>query len=156
MVTVRNKYTGEEIAEIEDTDLAGGAEEALRVAVRAFREVSSMPAYRRRDCLYSVSEYLRSREVEFARTISMEAGKPIRYARKEVRRAEFTIRSSGDEAMRIHGETVPFDVEPRGGEGRFAYFVRVPIGPVLSITPFNDPLNLLRTRWAPPWQPATP
>ncbi|MER8506791.1 aldehyde dehydrogenase family protein [Mesorhizobium sp. M0751] len=43
----------------------------------------------------------------FAETISNEMGKTIREARNEVRRAQNTLRLSGDAAVTLHGEIIP-------------------------------------------------
>ncbi|MEM0136719.1 MAG: aldehyde dehydrogenase family protein [Thermoplasmatales archaeon] len=80
--------------------------------------------------------------------MTRESGKPIKFSSKEVDRASFVLFASGEEGKRICGETVPMDVEPRGSD-RFAFYYRVPIGPVLSITPFNDPLNLVAHKVGP-------
>ena len=85
---------------------------------------------------------------EFARTIALEAGKPIKTARVEADRAAFTFTVAAEEAKRIYGEIVPLDWLP-GNEGRFAHVRRVPLGPVAGITPFNFPLNLVAHKVAP-------
>ncbi len=54
----------------------------------------------------------------------------------------------GEEAKRIHGETVPLDAVP-AGEGYFGFYVRRPVGVVDAITPFNFPLNLVAHKVAP-------
>jgi glyceraldehyde-3-phosphate dehydrogenase (NADP+) len=147
MLFVKNKFTGEVIAELKETGKEE-AEKVLKNSINAFKKISELPAYKRSESLLDASDRITKNLEEMARTIAMEAGKPIKYSRKEVKRAAFTTKSSGEEAKRIHGETVPFDVEPRG-ERRFAYYTRVPIGPVFSITPFNDPLNLVAHKVGP-------
>lgn len=147
MLYVKNKFNGEVIAELKETSIED-AKTVLRKAVNAFKDVSRLPAYKRSESLIDLSERILKGADSLAKTIAMEAGKPVKYAQKEVRRAAFTIKTSGEEAKRIYGETIPFDVEPRG-EGRFAYYTRVPIGPVFSITPFNDPLNLVAHKVGP-------
>jgi len=59
-----------------------------------------------------------------------------------------TLTVSAEEAKRILGETVPFDAFP-GGEERRGFYYRFPIGVVLAITPFNDPLNLVAHKLGP-------
>ncbi|CAM2170697.1 putative aldehyde-dehydrogenase-like protein y4uC [Paraburkholderia sacchari] len=83
-----------------------------------------------------------------ARTISLEAGKPLRQARKEVARCVNTLRLSGEEAKRLVGETIPFDSYP-GSEDRTGYYTLEPLGVILAITPFNDPLNLVAHKLGP-------
>lgn len=144
---VKNKYNGKQFAELEDSTLSD-AKEILNNAVRAFHEMRELPSFERYECLLRVSNELEKRREEFAKIISNEAGKPIRFSRGEARRASITMLFSAEEAKRIYGETIPMDVEPRG-KNRFAYYNRVPIGPVFSVTPFNDPLNLVAHKVGP-------
>ena len=89
-------------------------EQALAAAERAFREHRNDPASGRSSVLASMARIVERRKEEFARTISAEAGKPIRYARAEVERALHTIRCSAEEAVRIGGELLPLDAVPVG------------------------------------------
>ncbi len=147
MVLVKNKYNGKIIEEINETTIKE-SEETLNNSIKAFKKISKIPKYKISELLIEISEKITRNSEELATIISQESGKPLKYSRKEVKRASFTIMSSGEEAKQIRGETIPLDVEPRG-EGRFAYFIRVPIGPVFSITPFNDPLNLVAHKVGP-------
>ena len=74
--------------------------------------------------------------------IATEGIKTIVQARKEVTRALNTMQLSAEEAGRIIGATIPFNAV-RGSEDRVGYETKVPIGIVVAITPFNDPLNLV-------------
>ena len=107
-----------------------------------------MPSHKRAEILQNTSEAILKNVRMLAETIAIEAGKPIKYSMKEVKRAAITMKFSSEEAKRIYGETIPFDAEPRG-EGKFAYYVREPIGIVFAITPFNDPLNLVAHKLGP-------
>jgi acyl-CoA reductase-like NAD-dependent aldehyde dehydrogenase len=55
---------------------------------------------------------------------------------------------AGEEARRIHGETVPMDASVFG-ENRVGFYLRAPLGVVSAITPFNFPLNLVAHKVAP-------
>jgi glyceraldehyde-3-phosphate dehydrogenase (NADP+) len=77
-----------------------------------------------------------------------EAGKPITDARREVARAVQTFTIAAEEAKRIPGEVIPLDWTP-GMDSHLGILRRVPIGPVLGITPFNFPLNLVAHKVAP-------
>jgi len=77
-----------------------------------------------------------------------EAGKPITDARREVARAVQTFTIAAEEAKRIPGEVIPLDWTP-GMDSHVGILRRVPIGPVLGITPFNFPLNLVAHKVAP-------
>ena len=144
---VKNKYSGDQFIELKDTNLPD-AKTTLNNAKKAFQEMKELPSYERYEALMKVSKELENRREEFARIIANEAGKPIKYSRGEARRASITMLFSAEEAKRIYGETIPMDVESRG-KNRFAYYNRVPIGPVFSITPFNDPLNLVAHKVGP-------
>ena len=63
-------------------------------------------------------------------------------------RAAETIDLSADEARRITGEVLPLDAAP-GGAGKFGFTLRVPVGIVAAITPFNFPLNLVAHKVGP-------
>ena len=59
-----------------------------------------------------------------------------------------TFTFAGEEAKRIHGETVPMDASVFG-ENRVGFYLRAPLGVVSAITPFNFPLNLVAHKVAP-------
>lgn len=123
-------------------------EESIAQAVRAFESIRKLPTWKREEVLLRISEGLKARHEEFARTIALEAGKPIRTARIEVERAIFTFKVAAEETKRIYGEIVPLDWIP-GTEGRVAHIHRVPRGPVVGISPFNFPINLVAHKVAP-------
>ena len=89
-----------------------------------------------------------SGEEEFARTIAAEAAKPIRTARVEAQRAVGTFQFAAAEARTFAGEIVPLDAIA-AGEGKVGFAMRVPIGVVGAISPFNFPLNLVAHKLAP-------
>ncbi len=127
---------------------AGDLDAALDAAVRGFGAVRALPAWKRSDLLHDVSRRLAAAKERFARTIALEAGKPIVQARSEVDRAVLTFRTAAEEALRIGGEVLPLDLFP-GNDGRLAIWRRFPLGPVACITPFNFPLNLVAHKVAP-------
>ena len=103
---------------------------------------------RRADVLIKAAALIEERAAAFARTIALEAGKTIRQARKEVARCINTLRLSGEEAKRHVGEMIPFDAYA-GSEDRLGYYTLEPLGIILAITPFNDPLNLAAHKLGP-------
>jgi len=147
MIRVKEKFTNKVYRELEETRV-DAVRPMLDQAFLASKTMRRMPAHERAEILESTSEALLKNARMLAETIAIEAGKPIKYALKEARRAAVTMKFSGEEAKRIYGETIPFDAEPRG-EGAFAYYVREPVGIVLAITPFNDPLNLVAHKLGP-------
>jgi acyl-CoA reductase-like NAD-dependent aldehyde dehydrogenase len=123
-------------------------EAAIAGAVRAFDETRRLPSWRREEVLTRISQGISACREELARTIALEAGKPIKVARIEVDRAAFTFKVAAEESKRIYGELVPLDWLP-GNEGRRAEVRRVPLGPIAGISPFNFPLNLVSHKVAP-------
>jgi acyl-CoA reductase-like NAD-dependent aldehyde dehydrogenase len=121
---------------------------AVRDAVLAFNETRKLSSFKRADILRKIARGIASRKEDFARTISREAGKPIRTARIEVDRGIYTFELAAEEATRIYGEYIPLDTLA-STEGRWGLMRRFPLGPVFAITPFNFPLNLVAHKVAP-------
>ncbi len=127
---------------------AEDCERALEYAVAGAAIARRMTVYDRATVLARAAAMVIERQEDFARTIAREGSKTIREARKEARRCGNTLTISAEEAKRTLGETIPFDSFP-GGEKRRGYYYRFPIGVVLAITPFNDPLNLVAHKLGP-------
>jgi glyceraldehyde-3-phosphate dehydrogenase (NADP+) len=123
-------------------------ERAIAAAVKAFATTRRLPSWQREQVLERIAAAIAERRDALARTIALEAGKPIRTARIEVDRAAYTFSVAAEESKRIYGEIVPLDWLP-GNEGREALVRRVPLGPISGITPFNFPLNLVAHKVAP-------
>src|SRR5205823_4236813 len=85
---------------------------------------------------------------DFGRTIALEAAKPIKTARVEATRAVDTFTFAAVEARRLAGDVVPLE-SAQVGEGKLAFTLRVPVGVVAAISPFNFPLNLVAHKLAP-------
>ena len=98
--------------------------------------------------LERVAGGIEARKEEFARLITLETGKPITYSRIETDRAIFTFRTSAEEAKRIEGAVLPFDLSPSGGR-RACPRSTLSLGPIAAITPFNFPLNLVAHKVGP-------
>lgn len=146
-LVVVDKHTGERLRELPVAGAAAVAA-ATRRARAAFPAWSATPAHRRAAILRATSERLGAHADELARLIARESGKALKYASAEVARAAETFGFAADEARRIHGETVPMDASA-AGEGRLGFWLRMPIGVVAAITPFNFPLNLVAHKVAP-------
>jgi acyl-CoA reductase-like NAD-dependent aldehyde dehydrogenase len=142
---VDSPYSGETVARV----ARAGAEHARKALDAAERAMSSpLPAHERAAILDRVAALLQERHDEVAQTISAEAGKPMKAARVEAERAVSTYTMAALEARRLAGEVVPMDASA-AGVGKVAYTMRVPIGIVGAITPFNFPLNLVAHKVAP-------
>jgi acyl-CoA reductase-like NAD-dependent aldehyde dehydrogenase len=123
-------------------------EAAIARAAAVFETTRKLPSWRRAEILERISDAILDQRDDFARTIALEAGKPIRTARGEAERAAFTFKVAAEESKRIYGEIVPLDWLP-GNDNRFAHVRRVPLGPIAGISPFNFPLNLVAHKVAP-------
>ena len=136
---VLHKYTNQILAHVVE---AGDAEveRALSAASRVFAKPLVIPERIR--ILEQVAMIMADRREQLARIISQEAGKPIKDARVEVDRGRSTLHWSAVAAGTLHGEEIPVMANP-GVTNRLAFTLRKPFGPVLAITPFNFPLNLL-------------
>lgn len=119
---------------------------ALDAAERAMRD--PMPAHERAALLDRVASLVEERADDIARTICAEAGKPLKAARIEAARAVSTFTMAAVEARKLAGEMIPMDASV-AGVGKLAFTVRVPIGIVGAISPFNFPFNLVAHKLAP-------
>jgi acyl-CoA reductase-like NAD-dependent aldehyde dehydrogenase len=120
----------------------------LHHAVASQRRARALPRWKRREILEDVAAALIEQKERFAQLIVAEAGKPVRLARTEVDRAVLTFKTAAEETSRMGGESIPLDLM-EGNEGRWGLVQRFPRGPVLAITPFNFPLNLVAHKLAP-------
>ncbi|MBA2278756.1 MAG: aldehyde dehydrogenase family protein [Chloroflexia bacterium] len=144
---VRNPYN----AEVIGTTFFASAEQldhAIRAAESAFCELRRMPTFDRVALLKALAEKVRACREEMIRTVSLEAGKPVREAEIEVDRGAFTLDTAAEEAKRIEGDVIPLDLLA-SSKGRFGIVRRFPIGPIAGISPFNFPLNLALHKVAP-------
>jgi acyl-CoA reductase-like NAD-dependent aldehyde dehydrogenase len=144
---VRSPYDGAAVALVHRAGPAE-VERAIAGAVAAFETTRHLPSWRREQVLEGVAAGIAARREDIARTIALEAGKPVKTARVEVDRAVYTFSVAAEEAKRIYGELVPLDWLP-GNDGREAQIRRIPLGPIAGITPFNFPLNLVAHKVAP-------
>lgn len=147
MTAVINPYDGSVIDHVPEFTEAE-VRAAVGRAADAAGEMAAMPAHQRGAILNRTAQLLRDQLDDLARLMARENGKPLKYTRAEVTRAVDTFNFAADEARRLHGETIPLDAAA-GGVGRVGYSIRVPVGVVAAITPFNFPLNLSAHKVAP-------
>ncbi|MER5319930.1 aldehyde dehydrogenase family protein [Streptosporangium roseum] len=146
-LTVTNSHDGRVVG-VCSVPTPDQVEEAVAAAAAVQKQAAALPIHVRAEALAHVSRRLAERAEEIARLIMEENGKPIFWARGEVNRAISTFRFAAEETRRLGGEAVRLDTEAASA-GRLAYVSRVPHGPVLAITPFNFPLNLVAHKVAP-------
>jgi acyl-CoA reductase-like NAD-dependent aldehyde dehydrogenase len=144
-LVVKSPFDGHEVGRV---PACGPAEVDRAVAAAVEARSDPLPAWRRAEILDTAARLLGERHVDFARTIADEAAKPIKTALVEAKRAVSTFTFAAAAARDLTGEMVPMDASDVG-EGKLAFTLRVPIGVVGAISPFNFPLNLVAHKVAP-------
>ena len=151
VVEIRSPYDGHVVANVCQAS-AVDAEEACAAAEKAFAATRKLTSAQRSAICNAIADRLVAEEADIARGIALEAGKPLADAAKEVARAVAVFRIAAEEATRIGGSVQPLDASPSGTRSagqRMSLTRRLPIGPILGITPFNFPLNLVAHKVAP-------
>lgn len=142
-----NPYNGETVAECAQAT-PEHVQQAVDAALAVKTKLATLPAYERYAILKSISEKMTARKYEMARLISLESGKPMKYATGEVERAADTFMIAAEESKRLPKEYISLDWTPVGKnrQGLVNYF---PAGIVAGISPFNFPINLVAHKIAP-------
>jgi acyl-CoA reductase-like NAD-dependent aldehyde dehydrogenase len=145
---VTSPFDGHEIGRV-PAGTTADLDRAVAVALARHRE-GPLPTHQRASILDRAAELLSEPEHQerFARLVAEEAAKPIKTARVEAARAVDTFRFAASTARTFSGDMVPIDASS-AGEGKLAFVLRVPIGVVAAISPFNFPLNLVAHKLAP-------
>lgn len=148
VMEIRSPYDRQVVARVATAGEADVAD-AIESAERAFHEhLRTMPAHRRAAILQKAAQLLEERADELAQILALEGGKPISLARAEARRGKDILLLAAEAARNLRGETVPLDALA-GGEGRWGFAVREPLGVAAAISPFNAPINLSLQKVAP-------
>jgi len=146
-ITVTNPFDGTEVGTVADMP-PEDAQAILRTASDGARACRALSRHERARVLDACAALVERDKATFAELIVAEVGKTIRQAAKEVLRCVNTLRLSADEARRSAGEVIPFDAYA-GSENRQGWFTREPLGVIVAITPYNDPLNLAAHKLGP-------
>ncbi|MGZ8578264.1 MAG: aldehyde dehydrogenase family protein [Actinomycetota bacterium] len=144
---VKNPYDDSVVEEI-GIPTEGDVEEAVATAAATFEESKRLPVHARADALDHISRRLSETIPENAGLIAREGGKPLKWATVEATRAVSTYRWASETIRHGDDELMRLDTEAALGS-RVGILRRFPIGPVLGITPFNFPLNLVAHKVAP-------
>lgn len=118
-------------------------EDALATAYELFtNRAKRIPKYRLIGILEKVVELMQERADEFAKTISEEGGKPCKNAKTEVGRAINGVKLAIQQLGELGGKEIPMGLTPFSTH-HIAFTVREPVGVVVAVSAFNDPLNLI-------------
>lgn len=123
-------------------------EEAISSADEAFAETRKLSSYERAAALEKISQEIKRRKEELAKSIVLQSGKTIKDSRMEAERAASTFEIASEEAKRMQGEIIPLDLSAHTAK-RWGLVRHFPIGVISAITPFNFPLNLVAHKVAP-------
>ena len=145
---VHAPWDGAQVAQV-GMDSAGDLEARINGAHRAFQSYRHVSRHARAELLLGISEAIAASADRFAELICEEAGKPISAARVEVQRACSTFRWAAEEIRHFSGQIVALDGDATARAYSSARVEWFPRGPVLAITPFNFPLNLVAHKVAP-------
>jgi acyl-CoA reductase-like NAD-dependent aldehyde dehydrogenase len=145
---LHSPFTGERVGQVSmaNSELLEKAIQASVKATPVFRKISRFT--RSRMCL-RIAEEISARRQDFIKLMINEAGKPYLMADVEVSRAIQTFTIAGEECKRFGGDVIPLDTDMSGRPYQEAISYWVSRGPILAITPFNFPLNLVAHKVAP-------
>ncbi|WP_425403162.1 aldehyde dehydrogenase family protein [Hwanghaeella sp.] len=144
--TVLDKYSLSQVAEAPAASQAQ-IETMIAAAQDAFRADTLSP-YQRGEILDRAVAMVAREKESLARIIQLESGFTKSDALGEVTRCMQTLSLSAEEARRLKGDVIPMSGAPNQG-GRMGFTLRVPLGVVLAVTPFNSPLNTVTHKVGP-------
>lgn len=110
---------------------------AVAAAKQAFERWRLTPAPRRGEIIFRCAQILQERKEDYARDMTREMGKILKETRGDVQEAIDTAYYMAGEGRRLDGHTVPSELP-----NKFAMAVRVPLGVVGMITPWNFPMAI--------------
>ena len=139
---VTQPYDGKAIAEI-PVHTAVEVERMLATAELAFAKRDGwLPAFERIEILRRLARLVDADRDQLATLIVREGGKPLTDARVEVTRAVSGIEYAASHIEHLAGAEIPMGIAPPSHD-RWAFTTKEPIGPVVAISAFNHPLNLI-------------
>lgn len=141
-----DKYTGDLITHVAEasTDQLAAAVDAAHAAFSQQR----LSGHERGLILDRAADGLAGRQEELVQAVQQEAGFTRSDALGEIARTIVTLRLSAEEARKLTGDMIPMD-GAAGQSARLGFTIRVPLGVVLAITPFNAPLNTVAHKLGP-------
>ena len=111
--------------------------DAVRAAKGAFERWRKTPAPRRGEMLLEAARIFRRKKEELSRIVTTEMGKVIAEGRGDVQEVIDFYEYAAGEGRRMFGETVPSELP-----NKMCLTVRMPVGPVGLITPWNFPMAI--------------
>jgi aldehyde dehydrogenase (NAD+) len=116
---------------------ADDVNDAVEAAARAYQTWRLVPAPKRAEILYRTGELLSQRKEKYAREMTREMGKVLAETRGDVQEAIDTAFYMAGEGRRLFGQTTPSELR-----NKFAMSVRMPVGVIGMIAPWNFPMAI--------------
>ena len=116
---------------------ARDVDEAVKAARAHFARWRQVPAPHRAEIMFRAAELMVKRKEELAALMTREMGKVLKESRGDVQEGIDMTYFIAGEGRRLFGHTTPSELPDK-----FAMSVRVPIGVVAAITPWNFPLAI--------------
>ena len=123
---------------------ADDVDAAVQAAHEAFESWRATPAPVRGRIVAAAGRLMEERKEKIGEILTREEGKILGEALGEVQKGANLVEFLAGEARRLNGETVPSEMT-----STFAYTVRVPVGVVGLITPWNFPMAIPAWKIAP-------
>ena len=111
--------------------------QAVAAAKKAFATWRLFPAPKRAEILYRAGRLLQERKEKYANDMTREMGKVLAETRGDVQEAIDEAFYVAGEGRRLFGKTTPSELQ-----NKFAMSVRMPVGVIGLITPWNFPMAI--------------
>jgi len=116
---------------------AKDVDKAVDAAEESFEKWREVPPPKRGEILLRAAQLLRQQKEELARIMTKEMGKVLTETRADVQEAIDTCELMAGEGRRLFGRTTTSELRDK-----FAMTVRLPLGVVACITPWNFPIAI--------------
>ncbi len=133
----RNPANKNDIVGVFQQSDAADVADAVAAAKKAYRTWRLTPAPKRAEILYRTGEILLKKKEQYAQEMTREMGKVLTETRGDVQEAIDTAYYMAGEGRRLFGQTTPSELQ-----NKFAMSVRMPVGVVGMIAPWNFPMAI--------------
>ncbi|MCD4740167.1 aldehyde dehydrogenase family protein, partial [archaeon] len=123
---------------------ARDVKDAVHAANKALRKWKLVPAPKRAEILYDAARLLKKRKHSFGKLVTQEMGKVLPEGLGDVQEAIDMLELMGGEGRRLYGVTTPSELTEK-----FCMTLRMPIGVIGMITPWNFPIAIPSWKIAP-------
>ena len=122
---------------------------AFTGARTAFKTWKNSNLSERADILHKAADLLVENADTIANILAREISKDYKSSYSEVVRTADFIKYTAEEAKRLRGETLYGDAFEGSAKNKMSIVTREPLGVILSIAPFNYPINLSASKIVP-------